>query len=224
MFENSTMTCFSSKIVLILLTFNFFQSTQANYNFQNFSDLFFKKNKFQSYVDLILDRFVQVSGDRQNFLDYSELKVRKINKTMKLVGKTHYRVPLDNNIKLSTLLYINQGGEYRLTPYHLPKQGFCTLINTDQFFMKDLADNSEFPYPYPCPFPNVSKICLIRFNFNSYFFNIVKKGTYEVFGFAPKFSEDFVMIQEGKYAVEVRLADNSKVLAVVRAYVTMIKF
>jgi hypothetical protein len=79
-----------------------------------------------------------------------------VNKTRKVVGNVTYHVPLDDSFIAVTNLYKKQGGEYRLTPYTLPKKGFCDFINSDEHFIGDVVKNSNFPYPFPCPFPKVS--------------------------------------------------------------------
>jgi hypothetical protein len=98
----------------------------------------------------------QTFGDTAKFVDWSQLKVRKMNKTRKMAGNVTYHVPLDNSFITFSNLYKKQGGEYRLMPYTLPKEGFCDFMGSDKYFTADLVKASNFPYPFPCPFPAVS--------------------------------------------------------------------
>lgn len=114
--------------------------------------------KFQcGYVDLILDRTEQTSGDTKNFLDWTDVKVKKINKTRMIIGKAIYQVPLDNSYLIDTSVYKMQGGDYKLTPFKLPLLGFCDSLKEEKYFVADLAKHSELPYPVPCPLPKVIK-------------------------------------------------------------------
>jgi hypothetical protein len=109
-----------------------------------------------AYVEIELETAEQILGDTKNFLDWRELKIRKMNKTRKVVGNVTYHASIDNSYVAVTTLYKKQGGEYRLMPYTLPKMGYCDFLNSDKYFVKDIVESSNFPYPFPCPFPNVS--------------------------------------------------------------------
>lgn len=101
-----------------------------------------------------LERAEQLSGDT-NFIDWTTMKVTKVNRTRLLVGKPIYHVPLDDSYFMEGSLYKNQGGQYRLTPFKVMRVGFCTLMSNEKFFVKDLSKSSELPYPVPCPLPSV---------------------------------------------------------------------
>jgi hypothetical protein len=106
-------------------------------------------------------------------MDWRGLKIRRMNKTRKLMGDLIYHATLDNSYIGSAGIYKKQGGEYRLMPYTIsfivtrlivtkdasaytiPKMGFCDFLNADKYFVKDIVDASNYPYPFPCPFPNV---------------------------------------------------------------------
>jgi hypothetical protein len=115
------------------------------------------------YVELIVDKIEQRYGDQHTFQDWSNIKVKKVNKTRTILGNATFHVPTDNSYKISNSLYKLQGGEYRLTPFQYPKMGFCDILSKDVYFMPDLAKVSDFSYPFVCPLPAVSevKICLL---------------------------------------------------------------
>jgi hypothetical protein len=144
----------------------------------------------------------QTSGDTENFVDWSQLKVRKIDKIRKLVGNVTYHVPLDNSYFATTNIYKKQGGEYRLMPYTLPKKGLCDFMNSEKFFVESLVKNSSFPYPFPCPFP---------------------QGVYFIYGFQLIFGETFTMIQNGQYAVQLNVEKDHKQMFGFRIFVNVIK-
>lgn len=105
-----------------------------------------------------MTRCEQLEGDRENFLDASGVKVKKINKTVRaLVGDIRVHVPLDDTYMAEAFSYKKQGGEYRLLPYKLPASGVCSIINNDNMFYPELVQASDFPMPFPCPGPTVSQ-------------------------------------------------------------------
>jgi hypothetical protein len=110
-----------------------------------------------AYVELDLEKAEQTFGDTENFLDFRELKIRKMNKTRKVVGNVTYHASIDNTYIAACSLYKKQGGEYRMMPYTLPKMGYCDFLNSDKYFVRDIVKASNFPYPFPCPFPQVSQ-------------------------------------------------------------------
>ena len=98
----------------------------------------------------------QEFGDVDNFLDWTKLKSKKVNKTRQMVGSLIYHTDIDNSYLIETAVFKKQGGEYRLMPYKLPKKGFCDFIASDELFVKDLVEYTNFTYPVPCPLVKVS--------------------------------------------------------------------
>lgn len=112
-----------------------------------------------SFIEIILDRCVQLEGDRENFIDASNLKVKKLNRTTRgIVGNLTFHVPLDNSYLAEATVYKKQGGEYRLMPFRYPPTGLCTAVNTDKVWYPDFVKVSDLPYPMPCPSPIVSQL------------------------------------------------------------------
>lgn len=99
--------------------------------------------KTSAYLDISLDHCLQLEGDRENFMDWSTIKVRKLNKTHHgLIGNLTHRVPLDNSYEGQLTIFIKQGGEYRKLPYRLPKKNYCDYIKDDTYFYPELAASS----------------------------------------------------------------------------------
>lgn len=118
----------------------------------------------------------QLEGDKEKFIDFSSLKVKKLNQTFRaLDGKVTYHIQLDNSFDLEGKFYKKQGGEYRILPYRLPRLGFCAFIK-DKFFYPDLAAVSDLPLPAPCPFTAVKLTADIFDNNKLIFPNIFIKG------------------------------------------------
>lgn len=109
--------------------------------------------KVHGYLEVQIQYLEQL--DEPTYVDYSKLKVRKVNGTRKIFGNVTCHIPLDNTYLCEALVYIKQGGQYRLMPYKLPKKGVCDVHNEDKYFYPDLVAASDFPMPYPCPLPTV---------------------------------------------------------------------
>jgi hypothetical protein len=63
----------------------------------------------ESYFDCQLDRF-EVCSQNKEFTDWSDLKVKKLNKTTRaLVGEIKFFQPFDNNIIIEVKAYKKQG-------------------------------------------------------------------------------------------------------------------
>jgi hypothetical protein len=77
-----------------------------------------------SYIDIQFDRIDIIFQD-EKFVDFSKLKVRKVNKTRALIGEFTYKIPMGNDIMIEGRLYKKQGGEYRLMPYRAPRKPYC---------------------------------------------------------------------------------------------------
>lgn len=89
-------------------------------------------------------------------MDWSNLKVKKMNKTTRaIVGNITYHVNQDDTFLVEVLGFHKQGGEYRLMPYKLPQTGFCTALNNGGLFYPELVKTSTFPKPLACPFTAV---------------------------------------------------------------------
>ena len=97
----------------------------------------------------------QLSG--AEFIDFSEWKVRKVNRTTRLLTGTVVVVNpnIDNKVKIEFELYKKQGGEYRKQAYTLPPKGSCDFINQDTYFYPEIVKVSNAPEKMPCPLPVV---------------------------------------------------------------------
>lgn len=99
-------------------------------------------------------KLVEQLNDR-TYIDYSSLKVRKVNKTRMIIGNTTYNIPLDDTFLSSVAVYVKQGNQYRLMPFKIPKKPNSKFYNDDKMYYPDLAAVSDMPIPYPNPFPVV---------------------------------------------------------------------
>lgn len=106
------------------------------------------------YFELDVDFVEQLS--ETTYIDFTELKVRRINGTRKIMGNVTYHISLDNTFTEELLVYLKQGGEYRILPYKVSKKGVCDFHNGDEYFYPEMSAVSDMPLPYPCPFPAVS--------------------------------------------------------------------
>lgn len=100
-----------------------------------------------AFFDIQLEKLEIVEQDLA-YIDASNLKVRKMNKTTRaVIGKVIYSKPLGNDIMMEAKIFKKQGlyilmdflddfsillgGEYRLTPYKLLPTPFCKAIQSD---------------------------------------------------------------------------------------------
>lgn len=82
----------------------------------------------------------QLSG--HEFVDWSGLKVKRLNKTTRgVVGPVNvFSKELDNKVIFKALIFLKQA---------------CDTVNNDELIMPEVYDSSDLPNPVPCPFPQV---------------------------------------------------------------------
>lgn len=97
--------------------------------------------------------------NKDKFLDFTNVKVKKIGKDRGFVGPVSFNFPIDNNYTVEGKLYMKQGGEYREMPYKLQKKPFCDFVNGETFFLPKVTDVTSPPMTFPmsCPSPVVRK-------------------------------------------------------------------
>jgi hypothetical protein len=110
------------------------------------------------YFDVELQNLEQTAGDKENFLDITNLKVRKVpgSKTRGVFGLAVFRGYIDNTNTATINIYIKQGGEYRLMPFKISSQPVCDSMKEDKYFMPEVAKVSNVTIPVPCPLTPVS--------------------------------------------------------------------
>lgn len=98
-------------------------------------------------------------------MDFSGIKVRKVNNTRVLIGEVIFKKPIGNEIMISINLLKKQGNEYKLTPYRALPTPFCDFCMKDTYLYPDVAKNSDLPEKMEneCVFPAVRSIS-IKFN------------------------------------------------------------
>jgi Protein of unknown function (DUF1091) len=101
-------------------------------------------------MEIILDR-VECSG-LPNFIECSDLKVKRVQRERLIFGNSTLFVPLDNSYKADVTAYVKQGGEYRLMPYKIRKAA-CDGLKEDIYFWDDMCKNSTHHKDRPCPYP-----------------------------------------------------------------------
>lgn len=114
-------------------------------------------------MEIEIQHIEQLGG--HDHIDYSKLKVRKVNRTRLIFGNATHYFPVDNNVKVQILAFIKQGGEYRQMPYKIPEKNLCDFYNEDQYFYPQFAAATDYPLPYPCPLPPVNIYTLEKTHF-----------------------------------------------------------
>lgn len=128
----------------------------------------------QQFFDIQFDRF-ELMFQNESFFDYSKLRVRKYNKTVRLlIGEITYNQPIGNEIIVEVKGYKKQGNQYRLLPYHAAPTPYCTSLENDRkdlfdinlkflkilsitaYMYEDFVKGSDFPKDRKtCPYPAV---------------------------------------------------------------------
>jgi hypothetical protein len=111
-----------------------------------------------AYFDIEFQQIVQTSGDTENFIDATNLKIRKIpgTKTRGIFGSATIYGEIDNTFQAYCNIYVKQGGEYRLMPFKIQPQPVCDVINNEKTYLPKFIEVSNFTQPVPCPFPKVN--------------------------------------------------------------------
>lgn len=113
-------------------------------------------------MEVELQRVEQIAIDKDDCIDWTNFKVRKVNKTARgLFGTAMHNIAIDNTYKAEVLISVKQGGEYRSMPYRLPKKGFCDFIEGETYFYPDIAKVSDFPKPLNCPMRKVCRLEIV---------------------------------------------------------------
>ena len=83
-----------------------------------------------SYFDVQMDRLELIYQDPK-CVNFSKIKIRKINKVRSLVGEADFFIPFGNDVTLEGTFLKKQGGEYRLMPYRFSPTPFCVFASND---------------------------------------------------------------------------------------------
>lgn len=107
-------------------------------------------------MEITLQHCEQLEAEKESFADFSDLRIRKLNRTLRgLTGNVNANVELGNDYLLSATGYIKQGGEYRKLPYKMPEKRFCEIIEQYNNYYEEIAADSNLPVPFSCPLPEV---------------------------------------------------------------------
>lgn len=109
-------------------------------------------------VEVILDRIEQVGST--DFIDATDLKVRRSGRDRKLFGKFEYKVDMDNSITARISAGMKTGAGWNILPYKVEKP-YCEFIEEDKYFYPELANHSNATFPPTCPVPKVSRVSQI---------------------------------------------------------------
>ncbi|CAO1397777.1 unnamed protein product [Diamesa tonsa] len=155
------------------------------------------------YLDVSVTRGEVLIGD-SIYADYSQVKVKKINREHVLIGNATFLKEIGNDVQCKILLYKKQGGEYRLTQFKIPVKGFCDFYNTETLIVPDLENYCEL-----CP---KQKDDHCPWKAQSYFINGFKLTGRNV----PPFFE-------GEYMGSVQFIKDDVILAGYNVYATVIR-
>lgn len=89
------------------------------------------------------------------FINFDNLRVRKVNKTHHLiVGTVEIFRDISNKFKIANFLYRKAGNAYKKTPYHIGPKNACDFIREEQYLYPALLKVSDLPpQNQSCPIP-----------------------------------------------------------------------
>lgn len=96
-------------------------------------------------MEVTITNLEHLQGDKNLFIDWSDLKNRKVNKERAVFGEMRHHVAIDSTYMASMNFYVKQGGEYRKMSFRLPEKNFCQFFMEDIYFYRDIAEASDFP-------------------------------------------------------------------------------
>lgn len=91
-----------------------------------------------------MDRFEEIYAN-ESYVDFSKLKVRRVNKTRAIIGEVEFKQLLGNDVLVDIKIYKKQGGEYRKMPYEILHQPFCDFYGNDIYIYHEVAKDSDLP-------------------------------------------------------------------------------
>lgn len=106
------------------------------------------------YFELEIHKIEQKNGTEN--VDFTELVLRKSNRTRKLSGPVHFKKPFGNSMQVMIFGYKKRGGQYQKIPFKIGPIAFCDFLNEDKYFIPELTQFSNLIVPTQCPFPSVS--------------------------------------------------------------------
>lgn len=81
-----------------------------------------------------------------DFVNFDNLRVRKVNRTHHLVvGEVVFHVPVGNEVRIETKLFKKAGNDYKLLPFKTPEQGYCEFVQSDTVVWPQVEKVSDFP-------------------------------------------------------------------------------
>lgn len=126
--------------------------------------------KASGYMEISLDQCEQVEANKA-LVDWSELRVKKLNKTFRgLTGNMSVNIDMGNDFLLGLNTYVKQGGEYRLSPFKMPPRPLCEVVEADVSYYNEIAAESNLPLPFSCP---IKKVYFYFFQHSFNFINII---------------------------------------------------
>jgi hypothetical protein len=87
----------------------------------------------------------------QDAVDYSAIKLKRVNKTRLFFGKIIHHVALEDSYSVSATIEKKQGGEYRLMMYKFKLTAVCSFFQKDENVYPEIAKSSDYEYPMKCP-------------------------------------------------------------------------
>lgn len=144
-------------------------------------------NAFFCYHDVtITDGHAIIPKDRK-FVNFDNLRVRKINKTHHLLaGRVELMRDIGDIFNFQALIYKKSGNAYQRTALHFGPKNFCSYIKEDRFLWPELLKVFDLPQNRTCP---------------------MLKGSYNIFGYDIQ-PNLFPIKFDGDYMFETRLEDH----------------
>lgn len=161
--------------------------------------IFFNRNV--AYQEVTLTEGHAMVANDTKFINFDNLRVRKVNKTHHLlVGTVDVIRDIGNDFNMETLLYRKSGNVFKKTAAHIGPKKACDFIKEGHYFYPALLEVSDLPSSRSCP---------------------LKKKTYHINGMDIPV-ETFPVNLDGDYMFELRLLDDDQLLNGFQFYASFI--
>ncbi|CAO1398196.1 unnamed protein product [Diamesa serratosioi] len=155
----------------------------------------------QSYHEISLTVGEPLVPNDISVVDYSKLRVKKMNRTHHFVdGEMTTFVELNNDYQYEFVVFKKQGNIFKKQPYKLSKMNYCDFHQRDVYFYDDLLKHSDLPAKGVCPWP------IATYHIHEYLLNID--------AFPPVFN--------GEYRVDIQVMKDEKIVTGYRLFGSII--
>jgi hypothetical protein len=97
-------------------------------------------------------------GQPSDYINVSQLKIRKSNGTRRLFGFVETTKTITEDLMIEANAFVKRGNQYQLLPFKYRPESVCLYMKKDPYgFVKEIKEKSNFTTSTTCDFEPVSK-------------------------------------------------------------------